>query len=283
MQSSPTKGSLSSRSGNKEHGGRPPQPICSTNIRIVNSESIFQPSEEAMGKTVEDRCVCSIPQPSTTTILEPTARPVCTADRCISTRLAEKRFVHVPAVETDTTSIEEIEVRQDQRSNSGNSSVDDTVLVSHAPEDETTQSTHYVENKSLEPDRMALVNKKRKDLGMTEDLIAHLNKANRDSTTRIYNSTWQKYADWCKTNQRDPEANDTQQVLSFLNAFSHFSPSRLNGYRSSIASVLKILYPKSIPIAEDPDIIAFFRAKRQCTTTIPKLSSFETWDTDILT
>lgn len=165
MQPSPPTGLLSLRSGNKEHRGRPPQPpICSTNIRTVNSERIFQPSEEAM---VEDRCVCSIQQPSTTTtILEPTRRPICTADRCISTRLAEERFVHVPALETDTTNFEEIEVRQDQRSNSGNSSVGNTVLVYHAPEDETTQSTHHVENKSLDPDRMALVNKKRKDLGI---------------------------------------------------------------------------------------------------------------------
>jgi hypothetical protein len=130
---------------------------------------------------------------------------------------------------------------------------------------------------------MAFFNKKRKDLGMTDDLIAHLNKTNKYSTTRIYNSAWQKYADWCKANQRDPEADDTQQVLSFLNIFSHFSPSTLNKYRSSIASVLNILYPQSIPLAEDPDIIAFFRAKRQYNITIPKLTSLKTWDTNILT
>ncbi|KAG2208391.1 hypothetical protein INT46_001060 [Mucor plumbeus] len=130
---------------------------------------------------------------------------------------------------------------------------------------------------------MAFVSKKRKDLGMTDDLIAHLNKTNRDITTIIYNSSWQNYADWCKASQRDPESDNTQQVLSFLNTFSHFSPSTLNKYRSSIASVLNILYPKSIPLAEDLDIIVFFRIKRQCTITIPKLTSLETWDADILT
>jgi site-specific recombinase XerD len=282
MQSSPTESSVSSRSGNKEYGGRPPQPNCSTNVRIINSKSLFQSSEETMGKTVEDRCVCSIPQPSTSTILEPTTRSVCTAERCVSTNLEEKRYIHVPTMEIDTTSLEKIEARRDQGSNSGNSSVDDTVLVSDAPEDETTQSTNSMEDKPMEPDRMALVNKKRKDLGMTEDLINLLNKASRDSTTRIYNSAWQKYTDWCKEHQRDPTAYNTQQVLKFLQAFSHFSPSTLNGYRSSIASVLRILYPNSMPLAEDPDIIDFFRAKRQCTITIPKLTNLETWDTDVL-
>lgn len=104
---------------------------------------------------------------------------------------------------------------------------------------------------------------------MADDVILHLNKANRDSTSRMYNSAWQKYADWCKENHYEPETYDTtKQILSFLHAFSHFSPSTLNGYRSSIASVLKVLYPESMPIAKDPDVMAFFRAKRQYTTSI---------------
>lgn len=85
----------------------------------------------------------------------------------------------------------------------------EAVLVPHVTEDETTQSTHNMaKNKSLESDRMALAtNKKRKDRGiMTDDMILHLHKANRDSSSRIYNSAWQKYADWCKENHHEPEA-----------------------------------------------------------------------------
>ncbi|EPB81870.1 hypothetical protein HMPREF1544_11384 [Mucor circinelloides 1006PhL] len=36
-------------------------------------------------------------------------------------------------------------------------------------------------------------------------------------------------------------------------------------------------------IAENPDIIAFLRAKRQCTRSISKLVDLKNWDTDILT
>ncbi|CEP14252.1 hypothetical protein [Parasitella parasitica] len=177
----------------------------------------------------------------------------------------------------DPTSIAEIEGGQDKRGNPGDPILDNTVLVSNANEHEATGSSSHMANGPLELHRLALVSKKRKDLGMPEDLISHLNKATRDSTTRMYNASWKKYVDWCTTNHRDPTADNAMQVLFFLNEFSHFSRSTLNGYRSSIASVLKVIHPNSPPLAEDPDIIAFFRAKRQCTINIPNLSSFETW------
>jgi len=283
---SPTKNTLPPCGRGKEYRSRSPQPVWSTNVRIIDSRDIFQPSEEEKGKILADRCLCSITQSPASPVLEPTPRSVCTAERCLSTRLDEQRYVHVPSLEADTASLEEVTIRQGQGSNSNHPHVvADTVLVPHVTEDETTQSTHSsMANKSLQSDRMALVSKKRKERDMTDDVILHLHKANRESTSRMYNSAWQKYADWCKEYHHDPEAYDTKQILSFLHTFSHLSPSTLNGYRSSIASaVLKVIYPDSIPIAEDPDIMAFFRAKRQCTTSIPRLVDLETWDTNILT
>ncbi|KAG1135301.1 hypothetical protein G6F37_012801 [Rhizopus arrhizus] len=169
------------------------------------------------------------------------------------------------------------------RSDTGNTSMDKSILVPNATQDETPQRANNLEDKPMESYRVALINNKRKGLGMSDQLISHLNKANRPSTTKLYNTAWTKSSNWCIAQQLDPEIYDIHQVLKFLTAFSHLSPSTLNGYRSSIASVFNILFPDSTPLAEDPDIIAFFRAKRQCTTIIPKLTDLESWDTDILT
>ncbi|KAG1107125.1 hypothetical protein G6F42_016481 [Rhizopus arrhizus] len=218
---SPTENTLPPCGRGKEYRSRSPQPVWSTNVRIIDSKDIFQPSEEEMGKILADRCLCSITQSPASPVLEPTPRSVCTAERCLSTRLDEQRYVHVPSLEADTASLEEVTIRQDQGSNSNHPHVADTVLVPHVTEDETTQSTHSMANKSLESDRMALVSKKRKERGMTDDVILHLHKANRESTSRMYNSAWQKYADWCKEYHHDPEAYDTKRILSFLHTVTH--------------------------------------------------------------
>ncbi|KAI8641108.1 hypothetical protein BD408DRAFT_346689, partial [Parasitella parasitica] len=105
---------------------------------------------------------------------------------------------------------------------------------------------------------------------------------NRDSTNKMYDLGWDKYEEWCKERKLDPFLYGTKQVLEFITCYSHLAPSTLNGYRSAIASVLSVLYPHHPPLAEDPDIMAFFRAKRQKTTKVSSLATLETWDTDIL-
>ncbi|CEP15848.1 hypothetical protein [Parasitella parasitica] len=282
MQSTSFKDSLPPRSRDSKHRSRSPQQITTAIIRNDDPETVLQPLETEMGATLEGRRLCSIPQPPAPAVLESSTRSICSEDRCIPTELAEERLVHESTMAPDPTSIAEIEGGQDKRGNPGDPILDNTVLVSNADAHESTGSSGRMANGPLELHRLALVSKKRKDLGMPEDLISHLNKATRDSTTRMYNASWKKYVDWCTTKHRDPTADNAKQILIFLHEFSHFSRSTLNGYRSSIASVLKVIHPTSPPLAEDPDIIAFFRAKRQCTINIPNLSSLETWDTDIL-
>ena len=56
----------------------------------------------------------------------------------------------------------------------------------------------------------------------------------------------------------------------------------MNGIRSSVTSVWKIIHPKEIPIAEQPLIAEFFAAKRKTEIFIPKPEQLMTWDTDLL-
>ncbi|CEP07322.1 hypothetical protein, partial, partial [Parasitella parasitica] len=239
MQSSSPTSSLSSCGRDQEHRSGPAQQIDSAAVRIIDPENVFQHSEEEMGQEVENRCVRSISQSPTPKILEPPTRPICPPKRRFPTELDEKRHVHVSTLEANSTGFTETETRQDQGSNASNTDVANAVLVPNVTEDEKTEPSNNMENKSLEFDRMELINKKRRENGMTDDLIHHLSKTNRESTSKIYDLTWQKYADWCRTKHYDPEKYAPRQVLAFLQAFSHFAPSTLNGYRSSIASDLE--------------------------------------------
>ncbi|CEP06839.1 hypothetical protein [Parasitella parasitica] len=154
--------------------------------------------------------LCSIPKSPAPAVLESSTRSICSEDRCTPTEMAEKRLVHESTMAPDPTSIPEI----DKRSNPGDSILDNTVLVSNADEHEATGSSGRMVNGPLGLHRLALVSKKRKDLGMPEDLISHLNKATGDSTTRMYNASWKKYVDWCTAKHRDPTADNAKQIFN---------------------------------------------------------------------
>ncbi|KAG2218918.1 hypothetical protein INT45_008155 [Circinella minor] len=61
------------------------------------------------------------------------------------------------------------------------------------------------------------------------------------------------------------------------------SSQYLNGLRSSIASVFKLIHPNNTPYAEVDCIKEFFEAKRKFEFIIPTKEKFQTWDLDVLT
>ncbi|KAG1040619.1 hypothetical protein G6F43_012253 [Rhizopus delemar] len=156
------------------------------------------------------------------------------------------------------------------------------ILVPNVTPDETPESSEDLENPPVESSRMALINNKRKAMGMSPSVIKELSASTRPSTARIYDTAWVKYEEWCVHHKRDPTAYDTQQILEFLTNYTQFQVSTLNGYRSALASVLSVLYPEACPLAEHPEIVTFFRAKRRKTVKIPRLTEIETWDIEIL-
>ncbi|KAG0738623.1 hypothetical protein G6F57_012065 [Rhizopus arrhizus] len=182
-QSTPAECLLPSCGGSEEHGSRHPQSSQTISVRVIHSKSLLQPSEGQMGKTMEDRCLCGLTQQSTQKILEHEQRPVCQQDRCLSTNLDQKRPLYVPSVEADSANFAKTQIRQNQGSDAGNTSMDKSILVPNATQDETPQRANNLEDKPMESYRVALINNKRKGLGMSDQLIVYLNKANRPSTT----------------------------------------------------------------------------------------------------
>lgn len=182
-QSTPAECLLPSCGGSEEHGSRHPQSSQTISVRVIHSKSLLQPSEGQMGKTMEDRCLCGLTQQSTQKILEHEQRPVCQQDRCLSTNLDQKRPLYVPSVEADSANFAKTQIRQNQGSDAGNTSMNKSILVPNATQDETPQRANNLEDKPMESYRVALINNKRKGLGMSDQLIVYLNKANRPSTT----------------------------------------------------------------------------------------------------
>jgi hypothetical protein len=158
-------------------------------------------------------------------------------------------------------------------------------LVSHNTEDATHQQPVDVQDTTMENDRMALVYNKRKTVAdLREDTSEFLSHAQRNSTHKTYNAGWKKWTAWCASQPQptSPTMYDERMVLRFLLEHRHFSYQYLNGLRSSIASVFKVLYPEKEPLASQECILEFFRAKKRSEVKIPTKQRLQTWDTNIL-
>ncbi|CEI87432.1 hypothetical protein RMCBS344292_01846 [Rhizopus microsporus] len=64
----------------------------------------------------------------------------------------------------------------------------------------------------------------------------------------------------------------------FLHEHAHLLVPTLNVYRSSIPSIFNIIYEDKHYIAEDPQIVLFFQAKRKPEVKIPTIGKQEVCD-----
>ncbi|KAG0758209.1 hypothetical protein G6F16_010446 [Rhizopus arrhizus] len=238
-----------------------------------------------MGTTI-DRRVCEQTQYSTTTILEPSARPRGASIGCFPTDMATKRNVPVPTLEIHSKNNSANKMPETKTSSSCHTVLANSVLVANNTQDETQESTKGVQIRQVENDRMELIRNKRKTVDrLDEDIIEFLSHAHRKNTHRVYNSGWKKWITWCAAQNPIvlPEDYDVKNVLMFLKSNSHFSYQYLDGLHSSIASVFKILHPDQVPIANRDCIIEFFKAKKHKEILIPEKHRLQTWDTVLLT
>ncbi|KAG1325360.1 hypothetical protein G6F62_008593 [Rhizopus arrhizus] len=238
----------------------------------------FSTDKQTMGTTI-DRRVCEQTRYSTTTILEPSARPRGASIGCFPTDMATKRNVPVPTLEIHSKNNSANKTSETKTSSSCHTVLANSVLVSNNTQDETQESTKGVQIRQVENDRMELIRNKRKTVDrLDEDTIEFLSHAHRKNTHRVYNSGWKKWITWCAAQNPIvlPEDYDVKNVLMFLKSNSHFSYQYLNGLRSSIASVFKTLHPDQVPIANQDCIIEFFKAKKHKEILIPEKHRLQT-------
>ncbi|KAG1277773.1 hypothetical protein G6F66_012208 [Rhizopus arrhizus] len=162
--------------------------------------------------------------------------------------------------------------------------VDNATLVPNDLTNETHCSANNVQDRQMENGRMALIRSKRQMQGMTEDEIEFLEYSMRKNTRKVYNNGWKKWENWCKQQLPtvNPQAYDPDNVLNFLMNHRNYSSQHLNGLRSSIASVFRVLHPNETSLAQQEKIVQFFQAKRHQEVKTPTEADLSAWDTDIV-
>lgn len=179
--------------------------------------------------------------------------------------------------------LHQITAQKNTRCSTGNTLLDDTVLLSNVTEDETHRSAIEFSTKALENDHMAVINHKRRDFGIDDATVEFFVKTHRRNTHKVYNFGWKKWITWCQAQQPSITPNcDEQQVLLFLMEHRHLFTQHLNGLRSAIASFFKVLHPNKKPIASQDIIVTFFAAERHSEIRIPSTVQLTTWDSDIM-
>ncbi|CAO3613459.1 unnamed protein product [Mucor hiemalis] len=107
----------------------------------------------------------------------------------------------------------------------GDAIMADPVLVPNTATNETSGEAYSMERRTMELDRMALINKQREKIGYDQASIQHLSKATRSSTNKAYNTSWRKFSQWCTKQQpvRDPEISN---LVSIQHSSSRSSSTR---------------------------------------------------------
>ncbi|KAG1532513.1 hypothetical protein G6F51_013070 [Rhizopus arrhizus] len=280
----PTGCTISTYTGGREYEGRSAQQTDKHTIIRGKCVSTCIPKNQQTNGAVEDRCVRSTPQQTATEVLELTSRSGSDESRCIQPTMAEEGNVFVPTMEVHTTGYTKNQEGKDQTSSASNAILDNATLVPHGEQPEAEESADIFQTEEMVDDRMALISKAREIWGLTLDNAKYLNKSTRNSTQKTYDSAWRKWTSWCR--QQDPKIDATsynvKNVIEFLMANKELSSQTLNGMRSAIASVWKVLHPKETPLADQEFIRSFFEAKRKQEVRIPTQQQLMTWDTNIL-
>ncbi|CEP11552.1 hypothetical protein [Parasitella parasitica] len=127
------------------------------------------------------------------------------------------------------TGAEEADGRPLPRDNPDHPSLAEAVLVPDGTENERASNPHHLGDRQVASCRLEAINDKRRSMGLNEYVITHLNKANRESTNKVYDYAWDKYEDWCKDRRLELEDYQVKQVLDFMASFAHLAPLTLNG------------------------------------------------------
>ncbi|KAG1229379.1 hypothetical protein G6F35_002117 [Rhizopus arrhizus] len=282
MQSAPPQSNLPTHCRSEEHTSRQVITETHTSIRMDDSKETLSTNSTDVG-TAKDRRLCSVSQQPTTKILESPSRSIRSSSRCLLSEMVEEGYVLEPTVEIDSEGASKTKEVPCTTSSSGDSTLAESILVADDPTNETPRPSHDHESQQVLPSRMDIINKARNQSGlMNETSVSYLQDTTRSKTAENYDHGWRRWQLWCtqQVPQVDPTEYNQTNVLNFLVAHQRFSVSHLNSFRSSIASVFRVLYPEHMPIANQEQIQAFFATKRRSEVHIPSTSQLETWDTD---
>ncbi|KAG1135029.1 hypothetical protein G6F37_013169 [Rhizopus arrhizus] len=186
-------------------------------------------------------------------------------------------------METDTVSTQEIQERQSEEGSSHNTKLANTVLVATSTANYKDNTDGHTIEQDLELDRLAIIQQYQNSQELSTRVVEYIREANRSSTRKNYDQAWSKWTQWCRNKSPvySPIEYSPEHLVDYLVDCQQLSYSTLNGYRSAIASVFRIIHPQKPPIASHPLVLHFFEAKRRRETRLPNTSK-EIFDVTLL-
>ena len=140
-----------------------------------------------------------------------------------STIGGSQRTVLISTMDVNSASTTETEDRQSERSNSGNSILDHTILVSDGPA--TSQRRAYAPPIVIPAhlERLEIIRTKYEEQGINEDTAAFMTNKIRKSTQMAYNKDWRIWVSYClqKEPPTDPRCLDYLEILKFSGQNKH--------------------------------------------------------------
>ncbi|CEG83717.1 hypothetical protein RMATCC62417_17593 [Rhizopus microsporus] len=143
-------------SRSREHQGRSAQPEETPSIRMETPKEIVQ-GNRALRREMNDRHFCYSTELPSENILELVTEPRGSNHRRIQPRLAEEGLIPPPTMETDSKDPSTFQETTRPRSNTGNTIVNNTVLVSYDLTDDTLIANCDVNEQALDISRLEAI------------------------------------------------------------------------------------------------------------------------------
>ncbi|CEG72506.1 hypothetical protein RMATCC62417_08055 [Rhizopus microsporus] len=175
-------------SRSRKHQGRSAQPK-------ETLKEMVQDNRALLGETSDQRFCYLIELPSEN-ILELVTGSGDSSQRRIQPRLAKEGFIPPLTMETDSKNTSSFQETTSPRSSTGDTIVDNTVLVSYDLTDGTS-TANCNENEQISGiSRMKAIKQGHVGMGIDLDISSFLNQRIRKRTSQAYNYGWQKYMRW---------------------------------------------------------------------------------------
>ncbi|KAG1040133.1 hypothetical protein G6F43_012349 [Rhizopus delemar] len=236
MQQVSATSRIPTHSRSSEYTSGLPQPSADSSpiVRSDASQTSVQQDSTILGST-KDRRICFQSESPIEHFLEPTPRPTSSSDRCLQSDLVKEGNVPISTLEIHTTGNTNSKTAKNRGGNTSHSELANATLVSDDSKNATISKTDDSQSTKLATDRLEIIRKKKKNIGMTEDAVEFPQHSLRANTIKLYNNGWRIWTKWCKEQNPviDPEQYNTDNVFHFLMDHRNYSVSHLNGIRSA--------------------------------------------------
>ncbi|KAL0082048.1 hypothetical protein F4703DRAFT_1117337 [Phycomyces blakesleeanus] len=232
-----------------------------------------------MGPT-DHRCLCLMGEYQAEEVLELPTRPCRRGPRRLLSEVATEGRVCTPTLTLDTPGSLQDDEGEGQ-DYSGHTLVADPILVANGDEQGNRRpNSTPLQSPPVPLGRIEAITRHYETVEQLSNTQANfLSRTNQASTNKTYDLTWQKWAMWCQTNEKDCLIYDAAMICKYLSYCHHIgiAKTQLNIDRSAIASVFKVIHSNSLPLANHYLIQVFFKALRN-NSQYPARPSTPVWD-----